>query len=134
MTTVVDPGPILAPGPFNAMYRAAEGPDFSEGTPYIPHWHPNALSVGRYVVIPANFGQQGGSVGYANRKLDIIGNPLEPTSLQHKPVWNVLIPSINWNLRVLTAQQLASFENAQNVQAPQVPVVFSAPGTASLLK
>lgn len=133
--TQTGPGyPVLAPGPFQPLSRAAEGPNFSEGSPFFAKWHPNALEVGRTIVLPANFGQQGGAVGYRNRTVDLIGTPLEPTSLQHRPVWNVLTPALTYNLAVMTKQQLATFENSNDVQAPQIPLAFSAPGTASLLK
>lgn len=128
------PYPVLAPGPYLPLDRTAVGPDWSEGSPYFVKWHPNALSVGRVVQQPANFGQQGGAVGYRKMALNIIGNPLEPTSLPHKPVYNVMIPPVTFNLAVMTKQQLATFENSNNVQAPQLPLTFSAPGTASLLK
>lgn len=126
--------PVLAPGPYLPLSRAAVGPEYSEGSPFFAKWHPNNLTVGQVHVAPANFGQQGGAVGYRDRKLDIIGNPLEPTSLTHKPVWNIMEPTITWHLAVLTKQQLATFENSNDVQAPQIPLVFSTPGTASLLK
>lgn len=128
--------PILAPGPYLPLARAAAGPDYSEGSPFFAKWTPNRLNPGEVLVQPANFGQQGGAVGWQAMRLNIIGpgNPLEPTSLPHKPVWNIMVPSVAWNLQVLTAQQLATFENSNDVQAPQVPMAFSTPGTASLLK
>ena len=131
--------PILAPGPFQPFGSGAVGPDYSEGQPFIPWWIPNNLSPGKVVVVPANYGQEGGMTRYearTNRNRDVVNasNPRYPSSLTHRPVWNILIPSINWHLHVLTKQQLQTFENAQNIQAPQVPMTFSAPGTASLLK
>lgn len=126
--------PILAPGPYVPLARTAVGPDYSEGSPYFVRWTPNGLDQGSVKVQPANYGQQGGAVGYRDMRLNLIGNPLEPTRLTHKPLWNVMNPTLTWHLAVLTKQQLATFENSNDVQAPQIPVTFSAPGTASLLK
>lgn len=125
---------ILQPGPYQPLALAALGPNYGKGEPYQPSWIPNWLNPGEVAVIPANYGQQGGSIGWQSRYLDIIGNPLEPARLTHKPQWNVLIPPVTFNLAVLTAQQLATFENAQNVQAPQIPMNFAPVGTASLMK
>lgn len=126
--------PILAPGPNLPLSRAAVGPNFSEGQPFFARWIGNKLSPGHSAVIPANYGQEG-SIPFWNRMfLNLIGQPLEPARLPHKPVWNILVPTVNWNLQVLTQQQLQSFENSQDAQAPQLPMTFSAPTTASLFK
>lgn len=125
---------ILAPGPFNAANRAANGPNYGEGEPYFPDWKVSELREGRVLVIPANYGQDGGQIGYNRIRLNQIGNSLEPTSLQHRPLWNILTPTINWHLEVLTKQQLAAFENSVKAQPPQIPMDFVPPGTASLMK
>lgn len=126
--------PVLPPGPYNPAAVAALGPNFSEGRPYIPAWRFNRFNEGHVAVIPANYGSEGGIPGWQRRFNSFIGTPQQPANLTHKPVWNMLIPVANWHLQVLTKQQLQSFENSQDVQAPQLPVTFSAPGTASLMK
>lgn len=126
--------PVLAPGPYQPLNISAAGPNYGEGMPYHPRWIANGLREGRVVVVPANYGQQGSLPFWQKMFLNLIGQPLEPAGLPHKPVWNILIPSPNWHLQVLTKQQLQTFENAQDVQAPQLPATFSAPTTASLFK
>lgn len=129
----------LRAGPTLFFYRASVGPNYGVGPiDYHPAIAPSGLESGRVVIIPANYGLDGGAdvdpyhrmepwaerVILSKREYPVPTNPYGPESA---PMWNLLNPPTTFGLRVITPAETAAMGQAQvrNVQAPATPASLS---------
>lgn len=132
--------------------RAAQGPDYGVGESYYPVWHDTGLRDEVVLIVPANYGQNGGQVSYANN--GVIGSIQDAGTTEFAtnkirsirwdpealpgfdpmlPAWNNLPPGSYYGGRIPSAKTSADYAGSAGKQSLAGPLQFSAPGTASLV-